>query len=75
MNLHLLHHNSHPSFILTLQPVVRKQHNSGYKHKSNVKSYYMQFEPEQQAALIAELNGHPIVSILPLLPTCTRNPI
>jgi hypothetical protein len=24
--------------------VVRKQHNSGYKHKANVKAYYAQFD-------------------------------
>ena len=23
-------------------PAVRKQHNTGYKHKSNVKAYYLQ---------------------------------
>lgn len=25
-------------------PAVRKQHNAGYKHKANVRNYYMQFE-------------------------------
>ena len=48
----------------TLQPVVRRQHNSGYKHKSNVKSYFMQFNEESQARLIAELNGYPMVRFL-----------
>eukprot|EP00887_Chlorella_sp_A99_P004062 scaffold11.g4062.t1 len=33
-------------------PVVRKQHNSGYKHKANVKAYYSQFEEAEHAALI-----------------------
>ncbi|CAK0785943.1 hypothetical protein CVIRNUC_009156 [Coccomyxa viridis] len=28
-------------------PVVRKQHNTGYKHKANVRNYYMQFEETQ----------------------------
>lgn len=33
-------------------PVVRKQHNSGYKHKANVRNYYMQFEESQTQSLI-----------------------
>jgi hypothetical protein len=32
------------SFLTHDSPAVRKQHNSGYKHKSNVKSYFLQFE-------------------------------
>ncbi|KAF3971969.1 hypothetical protein ACB098_10G087300 [Castanea mollissima] len=28
-------------------PSVRKQHNAGYKHKANVRSYYQQFEEAQ----------------------------
>lgn len=32
----------------SLQVVVRKQHNSGYKHKANVKAYYGQFEEAMQ---------------------------
>ena len=48
---------------------MRGQHNSGYKHKSNVKSYYLQFEEGEQARLIAELNGFaPPVSPACLLP-------
>lgn len=35
-----------------LQPVVRKQHNTGYKHKANVRNYYMQFEEAQTQNLI-----------------------
>ena len=35
-----------------LQPVVRKQHNTGYKHKANVRNYYMQFEEAQTQDLI-----------------------
>lgn len=27
-------------------PAVRKQHNAGYKHKANVRNYYMQFEEQ-----------------------------
>lgn len=30
------------SFLTHDSPAVRKQHNTGYKHKSNVKSYYLQ---------------------------------
>ncbi|KAG7669081.1 hypothetical protein Ndes2526B_g00804 [Nannochloris sp. 'desiccata'] len=41
-------------------PIVRRQHNTGYKHKSNVKSYFLQFDEENQARLIAELNGFPM---------------
>ena len=37
---------------LALQPVVRKQHNTGYKHKANVRNYYMQFEEAQTQDLI-----------------------
>eukprot|EP00884_Botryococcus_braunii_P018499 jgi/Botrbrau1/5332/Bobra.0346s0006.1 len=33
-------------------PVVRKQHNTGYKHKANVRNYYMQFEEAQTQSLI-----------------------
>ncbi|EIE18536.1 zf-U1-domain-containing protein [Coccomyxa subellipsoidea C-169] len=33
-------------------PVVRKQHNDGYKHKANVRNYYMQFEESQTQSLI-----------------------
>ena len=29
------------AFLTHDSPAVRKQHNSGYKHKSNVKSYYL----------------------------------
>ncbi|KAG6507181.1 hypothetical protein ZIOFF_032522 [Zingiber officinale] len=37
---------------LPLQPSVRKQHNAGYKHKANVRSYYQQFEEQQTQSLI-----------------------
>ncbi|GFZ13694.1 C2H2 and C2HC zinc fingers superfamily protein [Actinidia rufa] len=33
-------------------PSVRKQHNAGYKHKANVRSYYQQFEAQQNQSLI-----------------------
>lgn len=33
-------------------PSVRKQHNAGYKHKGNVRSYYQQFEEQQTQSLI-----------------------
>ena len=32
--------------------MVRKQHNTGYKHKANVRNYYMQFEEAQTQDLI-----------------------
>ncbi|KAF8671754.1 hypothetical protein HU200_049875 [Digitaria exilis] len=35
-----------------LQPSVRKQHNAGYKHKANVRTYYQQFEEQQTQSLI-----------------------
>ncbi|CAA0834791.1 U1 small nuclear ribonucleoprotein C [Striga hermonthica] len=34
-------------------PSVRKQHNSGYKHKANIRAYYQKFE-EQQTQLLLE---------------------
>ncbi|KAM3357935.1 U1 small nuclear ribonucleoprotein C isoform X2 [Capsicum galapagoense] len=33
-------------------PSVRKQHNAGYKHKANVRTYYLKFEEEQTQILI-----------------------
>ncbi|CAL5437096.1 unnamed protein product [Camellia sinensis] len=33
-------------------PSVRKQHNAGYKHKANVRTYYQQFEAQQNQSLI-----------------------
>lgn len=33
-------------------PSVRKQHNAGYKHKANVRSYYLKLEEEQTQILI-----------------------
>ena len=38
--------------VCCMQPVVRKQHNTGYKHKANVRNYYMQFEEAQTQELI-----------------------
>ncbi|KFM22810.1 U1 small nuclear ribonucleoprotein C [Auxenochlorella protothecoides] len=39
-------------------PVVGKQHNSGYKHKANVKSYFTQFEETmQQRQLEAQIRA------------------
>ncbi|KAI7744010.1 hypothetical protein M8C21_001796, partial [Ambrosia artemisiifolia] len=38
------HHNAKPS--------VRKQHNAGYKHKANVRTYYQQYEAQQNQYLI-----------------------
>ncbi|XP_057805985.1 U1 small nuclear ribonucleoprotein C-like [Salvia miltiorrhiza] len=33
-------------------PSVRKQHNAGYKHKANIRSYYQKFEEQQTQILI-----------------------
>lgn len=47
-----------PPTNVPLQPVVRKQHNSGYKHKANVKSYFTQFEETmQQRQLEAQIRA------------------
>ncbi|KAJ3708859.1 hypothetical protein LUZ61_012564 [Rhynchospora tenuis] len=35
-----------------LVPSVRKQHNVGYKHKANVRTYYQQFEEQQTQSVI-----------------------
>lgn len=35
-------------------PSVRKQHNAGYKHKANVRTYYLQFEEQQTQSLIEQ---------------------
>mmetsp|Transcript_10603 Transcript_10603/g.48710 ORF Transcript_10603/g.48710 Transcript_10603/m.48710 type:complete len:90 (-) Transcript_10603:974-1243(-) len=34
-------------------PSVRKQHNAGYKHKANVRNYYMQFEEQTTQSILA----------------------
>ncbi|MBA0560250.1 hypothetical protein Golob_017161 [Gossypium lobatum] len=52
-----LTHDSKKLLILFLwaskfQPSVRKQHNAGYKHKANVRTYYQQFEEQQTQSLI-----------------------
>ncbi|GMP99941.1 hypothetical protein CsSME_00047223 [Camellia sinensis var. sinensis] len=41
-----------PFFFLSATPSVRKQHNAGYKHKANVRTYYQQFEAQQNQSLI-----------------------
>ena len=38
---------------------VRREHNAGYKHKANVKSYYLMYSEEGQATLDAEARGLP----------------
>ncbi|KAK3000545.1 hypothetical protein RJ639_022244 [Escallonia herrerae] len=38
--------------LILSQPSVRKQHNAGYKHKANVRTYYEQFEQQQTQILI-----------------------
>ncbi|CAL5325408.1 unnamed protein product [Camellia sinensis] len=35
-----------------LLPSVREQHNAGYKHKANARTYYQQFEAQQNQSLI-----------------------
>ncbi|CAI5526460.1 unnamed protein product [Closterium sp. Naga37s-1] len=52
-------------------PSVRKQHNAGYKHKANVRTYYQQYEEEQTQSLIDQrirdhLGSVPIGSGLPI---------
>ena len=42
--------------------MVRRQHNSGFKHKSNVKAYYFQYEDDAQMRLMAEAEGYDMVS-------------
>ncbi|KAK6122630.1 hypothetical protein DH2020_043629 [Rehmannia glutinosa] len=37
---------------VALAPSVRKQHNSGYKHKANIRAYYQKFEEQQTQILI-----------------------
>lgn len=32
---------------IVTQPSVRKQHNAGFKHKANVRAYYLQFEQQE----------------------------
>ncbi|CAM8955048.1 unnamed protein product [Rhodiola kirilowii] len=40
-------------------PSVRKQHNAGYKHKANVRTYYQQFEQElSQTMLDQKIKQH-----------------
>ncbi|KAA8548532.1 hypothetical protein F0562_000201 [Nyssa sinensis] len=43
---------THDSLRILCYPSVRKQHNAGYKHKANVRSYYQQFEEQQTQSLI-----------------------
>ena len=38
--------------------MVRKQHNAGYKHKANVKSYYTQFCEYQEEARMRAAHAH-----------------
>lgn len=47
--------------MMCVQPLVRRQHNSGFKHKANVKAYYLQYEEEAQMRLMAEVNGFEMV--------------
>lgn len=43
----MLLHESTGSSSFHLQPSVRKQHNAGFKHKANVRAYYLQFEQQE----------------------------
>ncbi|RDX90957.1 U1 small nuclear ribonucleoprotein C [Mucuna pruriens] len=49
---HTGHHYVANFAYMILQPSVRKQHNAGYKHKANVRTYYQQFEEQQTQSLI-----------------------
>ncbi|CAL5325409.1 unnamed protein product [Camellia sinensis] len=41
-----------PSLPFLSLPSVREQHNAGYKHKANARTYYQQFEAQQNQSLI-----------------------
>ncbi|WOG94783.1 hypothetical protein DCAR_0314080 [Daucus carota subsp. sativus] len=61
-------------------PSVRKQHNAGYKHKANVRDYYMQFEAQQSQFLVdqrikAHLGQTPMRPNFPVLPTPMMPPM
>ncbi len=43
---------NHPELLCALQPVVRKQHNAGYKHKANARNYFLTFEESQTQNMI-----------------------
>nr|GMD25033.1 U1 small nuclear ribonucleoprotein C-like [Ipomoea batatas] len=73
---------------LVLQPSVRKQHNSGYKHKANVRSYYQQYEAQLNQSLIDQRVKEHLVAFrapappyaqmrpgLPVFPTPGQNPM
>ena len=47
------------SFLTHESRSVRREHDSGYKHKSNVKAYYLMYSEEGQATLDAEARGLP----------------
>lgn len=69
-------------------PSVRKQHNSGYKHKANVRSYYQQYEAQLNQSLIDQRVKEHLVAFrapappyaqmrpgLPVFPTPGQNPM
>jgi U1 small nuclear ribonucleoprotein C len=37
-----------------LQPSVRKQHNAGFKHKANVRAYFLQFEQQETEDMLTK---------------------
>ncbi len=47
------------SFLTHESRSVRREHDSGYKHKSNVKAYYLMYSEEGQGTLEAEARGLP----------------
>ncbi|GFH12248.1 uncharacterized protein HaLaN_07893 [Haematococcus lacustris] len=54
---------------LCLQPAVRKQHNSGYKHKANVRNYYCIFdEVMEQREMDRRMAGGPMGGMPPGMP-------
>ncbi|XP_050916011.1 ABC transporter B family member 1 [Lathyrus oleraceus] len=53
-------------------PYVRKQHNSGYKHKANVRSYYLQFEEQQTHSLIDQRIKEQLGQSAPSMATFTK---
>lgn len=69
-------------------PSVRKQHNSGYKHKANVRTYYQQYEAQLNQSLIDQRVKEHLVAFrapappyaqmrpgLPMFPTPAQIPI
>ncbi|CAH9081276.1 unnamed protein product [Cuscuta europaea] len=56
-------------------PSVRKQHNSGYKHKANVRTYYQQYEAQLNQSLIDQrVKDHLVAFRAPAPPYAQMRP-